>query len=350
MKKVTVVTATYNRGHYNLPSIQSILSQTYQDFQYLVINDGSTDSTAQILDDLKHPNLTVINQTNKGFVNTMVDALESIDTPYIAIQGSGDLAHPERLEKQVSVLDADPSVGAVGCQIHMVSHDGQLLNTWTSSPYLEDPLSELLVNNYFSHGEVMFRCSAYRQAGGYRRFFKFAQDYDLWLRMAGLTKLARVDEFLYNRVMLPNASISCDYRKVELQLTYAAFAVHLAKQRLAGNPDELESLGETAFTNFRNALSQEIRNLLSHRLIVSAKFNYRQTRHHEVLAGAARRALDLNPNNRAAQRYLRLTSALSILDQIGLRQLSQRLDNLLVEIIDQRQHQRMASKLQSAEG
>lgn len=346
MKKLTVLTATYNRGEYNIPSIQSILNQTYQDFQYIVVDDGSTDDTRKILDSIKHPNLTVIRQENKGFTNTLVDTLQEIDTPYVALNDAADISHPERLERQVKLLDSDRDIGAVGCQIKILSPTGQLLNTWVCPPILHKPLDHLLKFNYFSHGDVMFRHAAYTKAGGYRRFFKYAQDRDLWLRMASFTKLARVNDFLYSQIVLPNAVLA-DFRKGEHQYLLSAFAVHLAKLRREGKPDELEALGEAAFTRFKNSLDESIKKSVSDKIVVNAEFNYRQTQRHDLMLEAIRRAIEWNPQNPSARKYLKLTRSLCALDRLGLSSLARQLDNLALGYIERRDRKRMTTDLPS---
>jgi len=308
MKKLTVVTSTYNRGSYNIPSIQSILSQTYQNFQYLLVNDGSTDETAQILDAMRHPNLTVIHQRNKGFTNTLIDVMQKVDTPYVALQDAGDISHPERLEKQMKLLESDSSVAAVGCLVRAMTSDGQWSELVEAPPIdLSDPIQGQWEKNYFTHGEVMFRLSCYKKVGGYRRFFQFAQDRDLWLRMASVGKLARLDEILYTRILFPD-SISCDYSRKELQALLSVFAVHLARQRLEGRPDDLETMGEAAFTKFQRSLTQEAKDDVSKRILQSSIRNYFQTGHPELLVSAARRALEWSPDNDVARLYLKFAT------------------------------------------
>ena len=327
MKKVTVVTITHNRGQYNTPSIQSILSQTYQDFHYLVVNDGSTDNTKELLDSIKHPNLMVIHQENKGFTNTLVDVLQKIDTPYVAIHGAGDISHPERLERQMELLESDESIGAVGCSVQRIDHQGQPMRTWNPSKLTLGDVRELLTYNFFNHGEVTFRYSAYLKAGGYRRFFRYAQDLDLWLRIASFAKLTKVNSLLYNQVMIPKSSISYDYQKVELQATFCAFARYLAKRRWEDKLDELDEQGEKAFSNFGDRLSHKDKNFISNRIIKTAEINYYQTGNHNTLINAAQRVLELNPNNNAAQRYLKLANFTFTLNWLGFKKIAQSINN-----------------------
>lgn len=327
MKKLTVLTITHNRSQYNIPSIQSILSQTYQDFQYLVVNDGSTDNTQDILDSIKHPNLTVIHQENKGFTNTLVDILPEIDTPYVALNGAGDISHPERLEKQIELLESDELIGAVGCHVRKVTHDRKIIKKWIDPVPVISDVRKLFKFNYFTHGEVMFRYSAYNRAGGYRRFFKYAQDKDLWLRMIEFSKLAKVDSILYDQVFIPNTSVGCDYQKVEIQAKLSSFAEYLAKQRLDGKPDELDQQGDQYFQHFCNHLSQEDKSFISERIITTVEKNYFQTANHQILIDAARRALEINPKNHSSKKYLKLANLTSTLNWLGFKEIAKDLND-----------------------
>ncbi len=331
MKKITVLTITYNKGKYNIASVESILNQTYQDFNYIVVNDGSNDNTKELLDSIRHPNLTVIHQKNQGFTNTLVNVASHIDTPYVAIHGAGDISHPERLEKQLDFLESDQSLGAIGCHVRRLSDEGNILNH-SRVPFLtihsvEDLFEKLGKSNYFRHGEVMFRYSIYKKAGGYRQFFKYTQDYDLWLRMLSFAKLARIDSFLYDQVNIPQSSINCDYKKVEIQATLNVFAWHLAQQRLKKQFDALDLEGLVAFEKFKNSLSQQDKMFISNAVMITAKQRYYQTADYKILLEGAQRAIELNPDSYQAKRNLKLAYLTTLLDWLGFKEIAKQLNN-----------------------
>lgn len=322
MPKVTVVTSTYNRGKQNITSIYSILEQSFQDFQYIVVNDGSTDETKEILSDIRHPNLTIVNQKNKGLTNTFTDILKEIETPYVAIHGSGDISSLTRLEKQIELIDSNKDIGAVGCHVRNLYQDGQQLSVKVDSLYLENPLPALIRTNYFSHGEVMFRYSSYLQSGGYRNFFKYAQDRDLWLRMANFCAFAKVDDFLYDRIIIPNNSVGSDFIRVEKQAKFSAFAVYLAKQSQSEQKSELIKLDEASFLRFQKTLSQDFYSELSCKILQAAKNSYCQTGDYSFLLKASHRALELEPKNVSAKRYVKVIKFFELLNNLGLKFLS----------------------------
>ena len=318
MAQITVVTATYNRGKYNLPSVESILEQSYQGFKYIIVNDESKDDTQEILDGIKHPNLVVIHQKNKGFTNTMVDVISEVDTPYIAIHGSGDISHRDRLKRQVDVLESDSKIGAVGCRVQRLDEHRNPLPTWNPKETKLSNIDYLLKHNFFNHGEVMMRRSAYLQAGGYRRFFKYSQDLDLWLRLASFSTLTKVDAVLYNQMMLPKRSISYDYTKVEEQAMLCAFARYLAKQRLSDGNDLLEALGEESFQTFKQNLSQDEKDFVIRRILTTARITYAQSKDEQTIVSAAQRAKALDPNSFPARNYLRVQAIRNLFKKIGL--------------------------------
>lgn len=232
--RLTVITATYNKGSKLSKTVDSILGQTMRDFDYVVINDESTDETAEVLAEFDDDRLQVIHQENKGFSITMETALRNIATPYVAIQGAGDASRPERLEKQLRYLEAHEEVVVVGCDREDRDVAGNLVKA-SSQPFrrLSGP-REAVRRNILNHGEVMFRTSAYRRAGGYRPFFKYAQDRDLWLRMVKYGDIVSLPELLYTRITDPRTDVSGNPQRTCAQAKFSQYAVYLAQGDLEG--------------------------------------------------------------------------------------------------------------------
>lgn len=252
MPKVSVVTGFYNRCEHLERTIESILNQTYSDFELIVFDDASTDGTASRLLELKEkyddPRFRfIIHEENKGFVKGLSEAISGAKGQYIAVQGSGDVSLPRRLELQAEFLDANPSVGAVGGAIYNIQED-----TGTRNPQrFEKPIAtfdDLLTSNPFTHGEVMYRLDLYKSIGGYRSGFTFAQDRDLWLRMAKKADLGIIPDFLYHRyTLLDGVSFVPD--KTIRQRCFSEAAVRLAlmpEEEGALAYSRLEAEGPTA--------------------------------------------------------------------------------------------------------
>lgn len=237
MPRLSVITGYYNRRHVLERTVRSILDQTYSDFELLVFDDASTDGTAdelaRLARELDDPRFRYkIHQSNIGFTRGLIEAIADTSGELIAIQASGDVSQRTRLEKQVATLDANSEVGVVGCWYYNVMDA-------TGKQRLRKPdgdsanVESLLSGNFMSHGEVMYRRSAYDQAGGYRPEFKFAQDYDLWLRLAEEWQFRTVPEPLYFR-SIQFDGVSYDPRRVVQQSKYSLLA-----RRLAEADDEL---------------------------------------------------------------------------------------------------------------
>lgn len=263
-KLLTIITATYNKGDRNRASIQSILDQTHRDFEYIVINDGSPDNTRQILSEFDDPRLKIVHQENQGFVKTMIATMELVKTPYVAIQGAGDISLPERLEKQLRWMKKRPDVGVV-CGLSQQINDSEFdpskgLKAAFKQRQVDtiefNDVQRMIKTNIANHGEVMIRTKAYQKAGGYRSFFRYAQDRDLWLRLLENFSMVRLGEPIYIKVTDAKFDVYGNPCKAEEQALYSLFSRYLARQRLQTGKDPLEEEGAKSFEFFvQEALS-----------------------------------------------------------------------------------------------
>ncbi len=237
MPRVSVVSGFYNRGPLLARTIESILNQTFDDLEFVVFDDKSTDETADQLTALaaRYGDARfrfIIHERNKGFVCGLRDAIAETTGEYIAIQGSGDVSLPSRLERQVALLDARPEVGAVGTWYSNVQ-EGQGTRILRKPDGDSATFESLLRGNIFSHGEVMMRRGVYDLVGGYRTAFKYAQDIDLWLRIAKVSRFATVPAHLYDRYVQFDG-VSYDPQKTVTQLCYSFAARRIALMSSGG--------------------------------------------------------------------------------------------------------------------
>ncbi|QPH52211.1 glycosyltransferase family 2 protein [Pontivivens ytuae] len=241
---VSVVTVYYNRVGHVREAMQSLFDQTEKNIEIIAADDGSTDGTGAALEALDDPRLIVRRHENMGFVAAVNAAIRSSRGKYVAIHGSGDISQPQRLAKQAAILEARPEIGLVGCWIENEDLVGQALEL--KKPTDDMPLrEEILKRNPFTHGEVMYRRDLFDKVGGYREFFRFAQDRDLWVRMSRHTDHAVVPEVLYRRKRLAGG-VSTTAEKLILQGMLSEFAVHCGREVAAGRPDPLERTGPSA--------------------------------------------------------------------------------------------------------
>ncbi len=239
--KVTIVCTYYNREKHVIESVQSLLDQTYKNVEIIIINDGSTDSTLGQLNTFQDPRLKIITQKNQGFINSIRKAIDHASGDFIAIHGSGDISYPERIAKQAEILNKNKKIGVVGCHVLDDAKTGSSTYTLKTENGLNFT-ERLLIDNMFTHGEVMFRRDIYHKVGGYRHFFVYAQDHDLWLRMSQYCDYHIVEEVLYRRFRL-DTGVSQDTNKLLLQIYLSKFAIECMSQKLVTGKDPLDTIG-----------------------------------------------------------------------------------------------------------
>lgn len=232
---VSVVMTVFNGELFLRRALDSILGQTYDCFELIVVDDASTDSTVDILAGYPDARLVVVrNAVNLGPYGAANAGLKRARGEYIARHDADDISHPERLEKQVAYLQIHPKVGLLHTDYRMVDAQDRELER-VSLPTDNAELQKRLVkSNIFVHGTIMVRRALFEAVGGYREFFPVSQDYDLYLRIAELAELANLPEPLYG-FRFHSSSISRTKRA--LQLACKSLAWSLAANRRAGLPE-----------------------------------------------------------------------------------------------------------------
>ena len=208
--KVTVLMSVYNGERYLNQAVDSILKQTFNDFEFLIINDGSSDSTAEILKGHNDPRMQIINnEKNIGLSKSLNKGLAMSKGNYIARMDADDISLPERLANQVDFLETHTDVDVLGSAVQIIGDDGK------SSFVCQFPTEHGLIKwclyfyNPIPHPTVMMRRQVLEISGGYSSNMIYAQDYDLWGRLSGAARLANLpDVLLYLRKHDANISNS----------------------------------------------------------------------------------------------------------------------------------------------
>jgi glycosyltransferase involved in cell wall biosynthesis len=230
--------STHNGAKYLREAVDSILGQSCADLEFIIIDDGSTDGTADVLGAYSDPRIRVLRQENRGLTRSLNRGIREARGVFIARQDSDDFSLPGRLAKQAEFLSAHPEVALVGTAMNVVAEQGELLATFRQPCDAETIMSSLRKHNCICHGSVMFRRACFEQAGGYREEFSATQDYDLWLRFSELFHLANLDEPLY-AYRFTTGSITV--KKMVTQHRLAVLARQLAETRANGG-NETERL------------------------------------------------------------------------------------------------------------
>lgn len=193
---ISVVMAVHNGAKYLRAAVDSILAQSFADFEFIVIDDGSTDESLAILKSYDDPRLRIVRRENKGLTKSLNEGIALARGELIARMDGDDIALPQRFEKQVALLRTDDSLVAVGGDVMRIDGDDRPL-TSPRMPLTHDEIeADLLLGRggALVHPAMMARASALRAIGGYREQFKTAQDLDLYLRLVKRGKLANVPE------------------------------------------------------------------------------------------------------------------------------------------------------------
>lgn len=195
--KVSVIMSVYNGGRYLRKAIDSILNQTFQDFEFIIIDDASTDSTSDMLSQYRDDRIRVYrNPHQMGVYKSVNFGLKRALGEYIARMDADDISLPQRLERQKKFLDENHNYALVGSRFYIMDESGQILAEEKLPLTNEEIQKRLLVGNCFGQGTVMFRRDCVEKLGFYNEQFKYAADYDLWLRMSEQYELCNLNEFL----------------------------------------------------------------------------------------------------------------------------------------------------------
>jgi hypothetical protein len=246
--KVSVVMAVYNGERYVRQAVESVLAQTFRDFEFIILDDGSTDGTLGILREFDDPRIRIIrNERNEGLTRCLIKGCGEARGKYVARMDADDVSYPERFKKQVEFLEANEEYALVGTWCEYIDSDGRARKV-CGYPCSDEAIREdIWVYNPFAHASIMFVREAIEKSGGYRELFRYSQDYDLWFRVLEKYKGANLGErlhgFRYHR-----ASIT--FQRLHLQNCFADLAREFARMRQETGAD-LIVLGAVAETEAR---------------------------------------------------------------------------------------------------
>lgn len=193
---VSVIMPTLNNGAYIQRAVASILEQSFEDLQLIIVDDGSSDGTVSRIREFTDDRVCLVQRADEtGVTSARNEGFRRSSSQYVAVHDGDDWSNPNRLRKQVEYLDENPEVALVGTGAYLVDKDS---NIQSRRHVLESPsLTEIKAHNEFVHGSVLMRRDALKEAGGYDEWFDLAEDYDLWLRLADKYEVRNIDEPLY---------------------------------------------------------------------------------------------------------------------------------------------------------
>lgn len=202
--KVSVVMPVYNGEKYLQEAIDSILVQTFEDFEFVIINDGSTDRSREIIESYNDARIRLINQENRKLVSALNRGVAESRAELIARQDADDISLPQRLEREAEFLEAHPEVALLGSSFEVIDGGGRVMGTNFSPVRDIDIRQEIFLRSPFGHGTVMMRKRVLDEVGGYRADFRHNEDFDLWGRILASHRAANLPEALYRWRLNPD--------------------------------------------------------------------------------------------------------------------------------------------------
>lgn len=240
--RVSMLMPVYNGRRHLRTAVESVLNQTFKDFEYIIIDDGSTDDTWDILSEYATWDQRirlVRNEQNMGVTGSLNKGVALARGDYIARQDADDVSLPHRLDRQVQYMDIHPNVGLVGTWAQLIYEDGNQGETVTSSTMAGVIRWTLLFGNCFVHPSVMLRKTVLRQIGTYDPQRPHAEDYDLWSRMSFTIPLTNLPEVLVHK-RLGASRVSS--RHLQVQEETAIQVMHTAIIRLLGENVSIDAI------------------------------------------------------------------------------------------------------------
>ena len=183
--QVSVVMAVYNERSHLEEAVQSILNQTFEDYEFIIINDGSTDGSREVLERFadQDSRIRLVHQENQGLALSLNRGISMASGRYVARMDGDDVSYPQRFERQVRFLRGHPEVGVLGTKVKYIDVNGQVNGEWPLPTDPDEIAWHLLFNNCLAHSSVMARRAILEELNGYAEWMPVAQDYELWTRV-----------------------------------------------------------------------------------------------------------------------------------------------------------------------
>ncbi len=241
---ISVAMSVYNGERFLGPAIESILSQTFADFEFLILDDGSMDATPRIMQRYaaKDPRVRAIVRENRGLIASLNELLRLARAPIVARMDADDVSHPDRFARQMAFLAANPGHGVVGAWSDDIDeHGAPIICRGDDHPLTHDEILIAIERGrpFLCHPAVMYRRDVVLSVGGYHAAFRHCEDFDLWLRLANVTKLGNVPERLlrYRRYAEQVSSRHATDQHIGTAVAQLAW-----RERAAGRPDPTADL------------------------------------------------------------------------------------------------------------
>lgn len=232
MPKVSVVIPAYNAMAYLPETVESVLRQTFTDFEVLIIDDGSSDNIVQWVSEIVDQRIRLISQENQGLAGAPNTGITQARWEYIAFLDADDLWEPTKLEKQVRCLDNNPAVGLVHTWMLLVDEQGKFTGRVMKSNAEGEVWNQLVERNIIAGPSVIIRRCCFETVGIFDQNLRSIEDWDMWLRIASRYPFALIKEHLaYYRQLPDSMSKNCQVMEQAFH-TVIEKAFHTASSEL----------------------------------------------------------------------------------------------------------------------
>jgi glycosyltransferase involved in cell wall biosynthesis len=235
---VTVLMPVYNAERFVGQTVDSVLAQGFRDFEFLIINDGSTDRSLEILQSYadRDDRIRLLSRPNTGYVAALNEGLGLARGEFIARIDADDLADPRRLELQLARMRPEPGLVALGSNAWAMDEEGRLLGDYdVPLTHEEIEAAHLRGSSSVHHPAVMLRPEVVKRVGGYRKELMPCEDFDLWLRLGEVGRLANLPEKLLTKRLFAGSAVASNLAKTE-KLVKRIVAETWERRRLPGEP------------------------------------------------------------------------------------------------------------------
>jgi glycosyltransferase involved in cell wall biosynthesis len=237
--ELCVLMGVFNAETTLLRAVDSVRQQSYSNFRFIIVDDGSTDSTPKLLQQIAQQDVRIEVLTltqNVGLTRALIHGLSVVSEVFLARMDADDWSEPDRFKTQLEAMKQNPQWLACGSDF-WVEDPSQGTKKIITRPK-KDVRKALRTKNYFAHGSLIFRTNSLKTIGGYDEFFRLAQDYDLLLRLSKIGDLGWVENCLYE-LRISGGSLSAT--QMSKQIHYAA----LAKARFILGPKDAATITQT---------------------------------------------------------------------------------------------------------
>jgi glycosyltransferase involved in cell wall biosynthesis len=239
--RVTVLMPVYNGEKHLREAIESILNQTFRDFELLIINDGSNDNSEKIILSYSDQRIRLINQENNGLSNSLNKGINLSNGEFVARMDQDDISLNNRLEEQIKFMDANPDVGICGAYAIIINEKGDGVGRAVYPLKHEDIRAQLLFSSSIVHPSAIFRKSIFIN-NNLEYLSGKSEDYDLWYRAGNVTRLANINKFLFKY------RADSGYSNVLQKQAYLSSAHQIIKNNIL----ELDYFSESEINIYRN--------------------------------------------------------------------------------------------------